>query len=93
MFNMFTKAFWLDTAERAVKTFVQAILSVLVVSGTTVLNADWTAGLATAATAALISVFTSLVSSAVNKAEDDYPATASVLSNVTYETTRPAGVR
>lgn len=81
---MFTKEFWLDAAERAIKTFVQAILSVLVVSGTTVLNADWAGGLATGATAALISFLMSLVSTGVNKTDDGEPVTASVLHDVTY---------
>lgn len=77
---MFTKAFWLDAGERAIKTFAQAFLSVLAVSGVTVLNLNWTEALAIAGTATLGSVLTSIVSAKAGGAE-----TASLVHEVTYE--------
>jgi len=81
---MWTKDFWKDTAERAIKTFLQNILAILLISGTTLLNADWQAGLAVAATAAVVSLLTSVVSGAATKTEGE-PVTASVLSDVVYK--------
>ena len=77
---MFTKAFWLDAGERALKTFAQAFLSVLAVSGVTVLNLNWTEALAIAGTATLGSVLTSIVSAKAGGTE-----TASLVHEVTYE--------
>lgn len=59
MFN--NKKFWLDTAERAVKTFAQALVAVFV-AGITVLTVDWVQAVAVAATAALVSIGTSIAS-------------------------------
>jgi hypothetical protein len=55
------KVFWIATGERAVKTFAQALVA-LFVAGVTVLTIDWQQGLAVAATAALVSVLTSIAS-------------------------------
>lgn len=83
---MFTKSFWLDAAERAAKTFAQALLSVFIVSGVTVLNADWGTALATAGTAVLVSFLTSLISAAKTaKVDNEEPVrTASLLDGVNY---------
>lgn len=81
---MWTVVFWRDAAERAVKTFLQAILAILLVSGTNILNADWQAGAVTGATAALVSLLTSLLSGAATNNEGG-PVTASVVSDVTYK--------
>lgn len=59
---MFTREFWLDTLERAVKSAAQAPLVVWAV-GDQALNAfelDWQLGLGVAAGGALVSVLTSL---------------------------------
>jgi len=53
------KSFWLGTAERAIKTFAQSLLSVLVV-GNAIWGQDWAAFLGIAGTAALVSVLTSI---------------------------------
>jgi hypothetical protein len=55
------KAFWIAAGERAVKTFAQALVA-LFVAGVTVLNVDWQQALAVSATAALVSVLTSIAS-------------------------------
>jgi len=60
---MFTKLFWKDAIERAIRTVSQAWLAVLTVSGTTILNADMKAMAAVGATAGIISVLMSVVAS------------------------------
>jgi Putative lactococcus lactis phage r1t holin len=57
---MFTRQFWMLTAERALKTFAQTLAGLLVVGGVPTLPAHWTATLATAGAAALVSVLTSV---------------------------------
>lgn len=59
---MWTKAFWLATAERALRTVAQVLLTLWV--GAVPLNAlqiDWSQSLGVALGAALISVLMSLV--------------------------------
>lgn len=51
--------FWKDAAERAVKTFAQALVAVLAVS-TTITEVDWPTALGTAGLAALVSLLTSI---------------------------------
>lgn len=58
---MWTRLFWKDTAERAIKTFAQALVALLTAAGlTTVLAVNWPLFLGTAALSALISVLTSI---------------------------------
>jgi hypothetical protein len=59
---MFTRLFWTNAAERAVKTFAQALAAVLVASGAGLLTADWKSALSTAAMATVVSLLTSLAS-------------------------------
>ncbi len=56
---MWTRRFWQDLADRAVRTFAQALLGVFV-AGQTVMTISWPAVLATAGTAAAVSVLTSI---------------------------------
>jgi hypothetical protein len=85
--NMLSREFWLDAGERAVKTFAQGLLAFLLVSGVTVVTLDWGTAIATAGTAALASVLTSLVSAVKTaKVDDEEPVrTASLLDGVKYE--------
>lgn len=60
---MYSPAFWKDATERAIRTIAQAFLSVLTISGTTILNADLKAMAAVAATAGIVSLLMSVVAS------------------------------
>lgn len=65
---MFTSLFWKDTAERAIKTFAQALLALFIVAPNTPLLAfDWPSALGLAGTAVVISFLTSVVSAGVTK--------------------------
>lgn len=65
---MFTSLFWKDSLERFLKTFAQALLALLVVAPQTpILAFDWPSALGLAATAAVISLLTSVVSAAGTK--------------------------
>jgi hypothetical protein len=58
-----TKQFWMDLAERAGKTFAQALVAVLTVQGVSgVLDVDWPRALSVAALAAIVSSLTSVAS-------------------------------
>lgn len=57
---MFTKTFWKDTAERAVKTFAQSLAAVLTAGVTGVLDVDWINALSVSLLATLVSVLTSV---------------------------------
>jgi hypothetical protein len=60
---MFTLAFWKAAAERAVKTFAQALAALLVADGTDLLTTNWGDRLSVAGMAAVVSVLTSVGSS------------------------------
>jgi len=49
------KKFWINTAERAIKTFVESLVSMLTV-GSRITDFDWLGILSVSATATLISV-------------------------------------
>lgn len=66
---MWTKSFWKKTCERALKTFVQAVIAAFGVGqvgdvvGVNLVGADWVTALSLAGSAAALSVVTSLLSS------------------------------
>lgn len=61
-----SRTFWLATAERAVKTFAQALLAALTITqtagtiGVDVLNVDWATAVSLAIGATILSVLTSI---------------------------------
>lgn len=63
---MWTKIFWIDAADRALRTFAQALLATITV-GDAIYHVDWTAGLGIAATAAIASLLTSVATSKVGE--------------------------
>lgn len=61
---MFTLTWLKDAAERAVKTFCQALLTLMTL-GTAITDVDWGSAAAISATAAVVSVLMSVVSAGV----------------------------
>ena len=62
---MRTAKFWIDAAERAVRTFAQALVAALTAGFVFTDGAAWGAALLTAAIAALVSLLTSVAASGV----------------------------
>lgn len=60
---MWTKQFWVDSAERAIRTFAQALIAVLGAGAVNILTVDWVQALSVAAGAAVLSLLTSIASS------------------------------
>ena len=69
---MFTKTFWTQAAERAVKTFAQAALALLTGDGLGLLDVNWGAVASVGGLAAVASVLSSIVTSGVG--EKDSPS-------------------
>lgn len=66
--SIYTKReFWTSAAERAVKTFAQALAAVGLAGATGLLGVDWPGALSAAGLAALLSVLTSVGSAPVGE--------------------------
>ncbi len=77
---MFTKAFALATAERAIKTFVQGLLAFLITDGAlSIVDVDFGQAAGVSGLAALVSVLTSIVSGAVTSQPGPSLVSAEVL--------------
>lgn len=77
---MWTKDFWVDALERAVKTFAQAAVATISANAMGVLDVDWLAVLSVAALAGVISIFTSVASAPLSTR-----GTASLVQEVEYK--------
>ena len=64
---MWTSAFWKATGERAIRTFAQALIALIGVESVSIIELDWAQMLYVSATAALLSVLTSVVASGVGE--------------------------
>lgn len=64
---MFTKRFWQDATERAVKTAAQVIVTLGVGGALNILTIDWEATIGLSLGGALLSYATSIVSAGVTK--------------------------
>lgn len=62
---LWSKAFWLDATERAVKTFAQAALATFGAGAVDIMSVNWVGVLSVGAGAAAVSIFTSLASERV----------------------------
>lgn len=71
---MWSRAFALDVAERALRTFAQCLLALWGTTSLDLLTASWGPALSAAGGAALLSVLTSMLSTRVGD-----PGTASVV--------------
>lgn len=58
---MFTKTFWKDALERAIKTTAQALIALWATGATGVLDIDWVNAFSVAGLAFLTSILTSVV--------------------------------
>lgn len=71
---MWTRSFWIDTAERFIRTIAQTLASIIVVGQTSLLDIDWQQTASIAAGAGLAALVTALAG-----ARTGDPATASLL--------------
>ena len=64
---MWSKAFWMDATERAVKTFAQVILALGVAGALDAFEVDWIKVLGVALGAVILSLASSIVSAEIRK--------------------------
>jgi len=64
---MFDSRFWISSAERAIKTFAQALLALIGTDMVGITSLDWPQLLAASATATLLSVLSSIASANFGK--------------------------
>lgn len=70
--SVLSRSFWVDTAERAVKTVAQTLVAMLTADVVNVVSLDWAQLLGVSVGAGLVSVLTSLAST--NYGDDDSPS-------------------
>ena len=68
---MFTKKFWIEATERALKTFAQVLLVTAGGAAFNVFTADWQALLGLSFGAMLVSYATSILSANIGKKKND----------------------
>ena len=78
---MLSAQFWLAAGERAVKTFAQVLLGFMTTGAIGITNLPWNEMLSVAATAALASVLTSIVSGV----RDGNPSATNAETTPAYE--------
>ncbi|WP_225732392.1 holin [Nocardia sp. JCM 34519.1] len=83
---MWTLLFWRAAAERALKTFAQALAAVLTSGSIGLFDPSWRGALSTAAMAAILSVLTSIASDYA--AEPGNPSLVRTTGSQTLETSR-----
>lgn len=71
--------YWLDLAERAIKTLAQTLVATLSVGATGLLDVDWQQAASIAGLSAVLSILTSIASGGIGRTRS-----ASVVPNVTY---------
>lgn len=59
---LWSKSFWIDATERAIKTFAQSALAVVGVGVTDIMSVNWMGVLSVGAGAAFVSLLTSVAS-------------------------------
>lgn len=62
---MFTISFWRDAAERAIRTTAQAAVALIGTTAIGILDVDWTQLASASALAGVVSLLTSIASSAI----------------------------
>jgi len=70
--TIFTNDFWLQTGERAVKTFAQTAVALIGAGVLNVLTTDWQQLIGVSLGAAVLSILTSVASAKVH--DDDSPS-------------------
>jgi hypothetical protein len=68
--SMWTKNFWKQAAERAVKSAAQALIGMWTLDGFNVLQADFPLAAGIAGGAAVLSLLSSIVTSGIGEAND-----------------------
>ena len=69
--TMFTKKFWIEASERALKTFAQFILVLGTADTFNIFTVDWQTNLGLALGGALVSYATSIVSAGIGPNKDN----------------------
>lgn len=80
-----SKSFWVDTFDRAVSTFAQALIGTNIIESAGLLNVDWVEILSVSGAAALTSVLTSVAFRGRGEEVPEYDPTAQIHDTVSDE--------